>query len=88
MPVDHIKIPYLPERIKGLGPVATNLSWSWSRNARHLFGMIDEPLWHLTRHNPLSILRRAAPERLSELSRDPRFLDLYDRVMADYEREQ
>jgi len=88
MSVDRIKIPYLPERIEGLGPVATNLSWSWSRNARQLFAMIDEPLWHLTRHNPLAILRRAAPERLSELSRDPRFLDLYDRVMTEYERER
>jgi starch phosphorylase len=81
------KIPYLPERIEGLGEIATNLSWSWSRNARRLFAMLDEPLWHLTRHNPIAMLRRVDPSRLSECSRDPQFLDQYDRVMADERRE-
>jgi starch phosphorylase len=88
MPVDRAKIPYLPERIEGLGAVATNLSWSWSRDARQLFAMIDEPLWHLTRHNPIATLRRIPPERLSQVAREPRFLDLYDRVMADFRRDQ
>ncbi|MBK6308770.1 MAG: alpha-glucan family phosphorylase [Gemmatimonadetes bacterium] len=88
MPVDRAKIPYLPERIEGLGAVATNLSWSWSRDARQLFAMIDEPLWHLTRHNPIATLRRIPPERLSQVAREPRFLDLYDRVMADYRRDE
>ena len=81
------KIPYLPERIEGLGLIATNLSWSWSRNARRLFGMVDESLWHLTRHNPIAMLRRIDPSRLSQLSRDPQFLDLYDRVIDDVHRE-
>jgi starch phosphorylase len=82
------KIPYLPERIEGLGAVATNLAWSWSRNARRLFSMIDEPLWHLTRHNPIAILRRVDPERLVVCAREPQFLDLYDRVMEEYRRDQ
>ncbi|HEX4931539.1 MAG TPA: alpha-glucan family phosphorylase, partial [Gemmatimonadaceae bacterium] len=86
--VDRSKIPYLPERIEGLGEVATNLSWSWSRNARALFAMLDDPLWHLTRHNPIAMLRRVAPDRLSDVARDPQFLDLYDRVMADFRRDQ
>jgi glycogen phosphorylase len=87
MTVDREKIPYLPERIEGLAEVATNLSWSWSRNARKLFGMIDEPLWSLTRHNPISMLRRIDPMRLSECVRNPRFLDLHDRVMEEFRRE-
>ncbi|MBC7897033.1 MAG: alpha-glucan family phosphorylase, partial [Cytophagaceae bacterium] len=81
------KIPYLPERIQELGTIATNLSWSWSRNARRLFAMVDEPLWHLTRHNPIALLRRIDPSRLSELARDPQFLDLYDRVVTEMARE-
>jgi starch phosphorylase len=88
MSVDRDKIPYLPERIEGLGAVATNLSWSWSRAARQLFSMIDEPLWHLTRHNPIAVLRRVEPARLSKLAREPQFLDLYDRVMQDFRRDQ
>ena len=65
--VDRNKIPYLPERIEGLAAVATNISWSWNRDARHLFQLIDDPLWHLTRHNPIAILRRIDPERLTGL---------------------
>lgn len=84
MLVDRTKIPYLPERIEGMALVATNLSWSWSREARRLFAMVDEPLWHLTRHNPISVLRRVDPSRLSECARDESFLQVYDRVMEEY----
>ncbi|MGQ0765567.1 MAG: alpha-glucan family phosphorylase [Gemmatimonadota bacterium] len=88
MNVPTEKIPYLPERISGLDSIANNLSWSWNRNARKLFSLIDEPLWHLTRHNPLSLLKRTDPSRLSDCARDPVFLDLYDRVVDDVGREE
>ncbi|MEW5914795.1 MAG: alpha-glucan family phosphorylase [Gemmatimonadota bacterium] len=88
MVVDREKVPYLPERIEGLAALATNLSWSWSRHARRLFAAIDEPLWHLTRHNPIALLRRVAPSRLSECARDPRILDLYDDSMREFERQR
>jgi starch phosphorylase len=87
MAVDREKVPYLPERIEGLGQLATNLAWSWSRNARRLFAMIDEPLWHLTRHNPITLLRRVAPSRLSECARDAHFLGLYDEAMTELARQ-
>ena len=86
MAVDREKVPYLPERIEGLALVATNLAWSWSRNARRLFASIDEPLWHLTRHNPIALLRRVPPSRLIERARDARFLELYDDTMAEFAR--
>ena len=82
MPVDRNRFPFLPERIEGLADVATNLSWSWKRDARRVFQLIDDPLWHLTRHNPIAILRRVDPGRLSECARDPHFLELYDAMMA------
>ncbi len=88
MAQNNDKIPYLPQRIEGLGAVATNLSWSWNRNSRRLFSMLDESLWHLTRHNPIAMLRRLDPSQLTVASRDPQFLDLYDRVMDEYTREQ
>jgi starch phosphorylase len=88
MPVDRNRFPYLPERIEGLAEVATNVSWSWKRVARSVFQILDEPLWHLTRHNPIAILRRADPGRLSDCARDPRFLDAYDRMMSEYAAEQ
>jgi starch phosphorylase len=76
--------PYLPERIDALNDIASNVSWSWSRDARALFRLLDRPLWHLTRHNPLEQLRRVDPGRLAACARDIKFLQVYDRVVSDY----
>src|SRR2546427_9835303 len=73
--------PELPERIKGLAGVVANLSWSWNRDARALFRFIDQPLWHLTRHNPIELLRRVEPARLAACAQDPAFLRAYDAVI-------
>src|SRR5881397_1203396 len=72
----------LPERIGGLAGVAANLSWSWNRNARALFRLLDAALWHLTRHNPIELLRRVDAVRLAACATDPEFLRLYDAVAA------
>jgi starch phosphorylase len=81
------KIPFLPTRIEGLASIATNLSWSWNLDARALFRIIDEPLWHLTRHNPIDLLRRVDPGRLAALALDPEFVRRYDAVAAWSDRE-
>ncbi|HXG43763.1 MAG TPA: alpha-glucan family phosphorylase [Gemmatimonadales bacterium] len=80
----RVRIPYLPERIEGLTALATNLWWSWHLDARALFRRIDEPLWHLTKHNPLELLRRVDPARLAACARDPAFQAQYDRVMDTF----
>ena len=77
----RVRIPYLPPRIEGLAALATNLWWSWTTDARSVFRSIDEPLWHLTKHNPLELLSRVDPARLAACATDPGFLALYDRVM-------
>ncbi|HEX6090476.1 MAG TPA: alpha-glucan family phosphorylase [Gemmatimonadales bacterium] len=77
-----VRIPYLPPRIEGLARLAMNLSWSWHRDARALFRLIDERLWHQTRHNPLELLRQANPARTARCAADPEYLALYDAVMA------
>jgi len=81
------RIPYLPERIGGLGAIAHNLSWSWNRDARALFRVIDQPLWHLTRHNPIQQLRKVDPARLAACAEDAEFLRRYDLVMAQLAQE-
>src|SRR2546426_8055218 len=78
---EHSGLP-LPDRIRGLGTVAANLSWSWNRNARAMFRSIDPALWHLTRHNPIELLRCVDPARLAACPPDPEFLRLYDAVAA------
>ena len=77
----RVRIPNLPPRIEGLAALATNLWWSWSNDARTVFRRIDEPLWYLTKHNPLELLRRVDPARLATCASDPAFLAQYDRVL-------
>ncbi|MDH3290954.1 MAG: alpha-glucan family phosphorylase [Gemmatimonadota bacterium] len=77
------RIPHLPDRIGGLAHIATNLWWSWSREARQLFRSIDELLWQRTRHNPILFLQLVDPSRLVARAQDPEFLEAYDRVVAN-----
>src|SRR5689334_18714710 len=81
------KLPDFPDRIKQLGAITANLSWSWNRDARALFRAIDQPLWHLSRHNPIELLRRVSSERLAACASDPDFLRLYDAVVQEAARE-
>ncbi|HMC18154.1 MAG TPA: alpha-glucan family phosphorylase, partial [Gemmatimonadales bacterium] len=74
--------PAVPERINGLAAIAANLAWSWNRNARALFRLLDAPLWRRTQHNPIELLRRVDPARLAACAGDPAFLGLYDAVAA------
>src|SRR5213082_1877884 len=74
--------PAVPERINGLAAIAANMAWSWNRNARALFRLLDAPLWRRTQHNPIELLRRVDPARLAVCAADPAFLGLYDAVAA------
>ncbi|HZE74092.1 MAG TPA: alpha-glucan family phosphorylase [Gemmatimonadales bacterium] len=76
------RIPYLPGRIEGLASIAMNLWWSWSREARALFRIIDAPLWHRVRHNPLDFLCQVDPARVAACASDSDFLRQYDDSMA------
>src|SRR5437879_7733663 len=69
-----------------LGATSRNLSGSWNRDPRPLFRAIDPPLWHLSRHNPIELLRRVRPERLAACASDADFLQLYDAVVQDAAR--
>jgi starch phosphorylase len=80
------RIPKLPERIGGLAALATNLWWSWSRDARGLFRSIDELLWHRTRHNPIELLQLVDSARLERLAEDRRFVRKLDLVCGQLEQ--
>ncbi len=69
-----------PPRIAGLGDMAADLSWSWSREARAVFRAIDPILWASSRYNPIALLRSVDPDRLASLAENPEFLALYDRA--------
>ena len=71
----------IPQRLSRLEELAYNFWWSWHREARDLFKMLDYPLWRSTSHNPVQMLLEVSQERLEKLASDPLFLRQYDAVL-------
>ena len=78
--------PPLPDRIDRLRELALDLWWSWNRQARHVFRTLDYPLWRVTAHNPVRMLRVIPQETLVRAAADPAFQAAYDRAIADLDR--
>ena len=85
--IDRPDRPDLPDRISRLWEFATNLSWTWDRDARAVFRAIDLSLWRRTRHNPVALLRRVPEDRLGALLEDSSFLERYDSLCATVDGE-
>ncbi len=76
----------LPQRVARLWEFATNLAWTWDRDARAVFRAMDLSLWRLTRHNPVDLLLRVPEERLAEIAADSAFLRRYDALCASVDQ--
>jgi len=74
-------LPPLPEPIRRLPELAIDTWWSWNYRARDLFRLLDYPVWRMTAHNPVRMLRLLSRERLERAAADPAFLALYDSVL-------
>ena len=79
--------PPLPERVGRLGELVSDLWWTWHPAARAVFRSFDYPLWRMTAHNPVRMLRTLSPERLAQAASDPAFLSLYDTALAELDRD-
>jgi glycogen phosphorylase len=75
----------LPNRLSRLGELAYNLWWTWQPDAARLFNRIDNSLWERLGHNPIRFLREVDRSRLSQMSKDKEYRDLYDRVFAAFD---
>lgn len=75
-------LPPMPGPIAGLADLAMNLAWSWNRDARELFSLVDPTAWSLTRDDPLRLLREVDPARLASCAADPDFVARYENVKA------
>ena len=67
--------PSLPEPLRPLAALATNLRWVWHPPTQELFRWADPALWESTGNNPVTVLARLAPARLDVLARDTGFLE-------------
>jgi starch phosphorylase len=76
----------LPDDIAGLLDMASDLSWSWNRDARALFRGINPLLWRATLHNPCELLYRVDAARLEELAGDPDFVAQYRKIRDELHR--
>jgi starch phosphorylase len=88
MPTFRTKIPNhfdLPRRIDRLGELAHNLWWTWNPNAIRLYYRIDFDLWESVNHNPLRFLRSVGRTEINAAAQNPVYLDLYDRVFAQFD---
>ncbi|NLE80975.1 MAG: glycosyltransferase family 1 protein [Rhodococcus sp.] len=74
---------HLPGRLAALGPLSTNLRWSWHPPTQELFERLDAQLWRDVHCDPVRMLGEVAPSRLDELSEDPDFLEDLDAAHAD-----
>ncbi len=68
----------IPERIRRLPELATDLWWTWNPQAREVFRRLDYTLWRQTAHNPVLMLRHVSPELLAASVEDESFLGIYD----------
>jgi len=85
--VDARDRPALPERIERLWEFATNVSWTWDRDARAVFRAMDITLWRRTRHNPVKLLLQIREARLEALVEDGKFLERYDALCSTVDRD-
>jgi glycogen phosphorylase len=74
--------PLIPERLRRLPELATDLWWTWNTEAREVFRRLDYPLWRQTAHNPVLLLQQISQEMLNLAATDARFLHIYDAAMA------
>src|SRR5919112_672312 len=75
----------LPDRIKRLPELASDLWWTWNTEAREVFRTLDYPLWRQTAHNPVLMLRLVPQDTFTAAGSDARFLATYDAAMEAFD---
>jgi starch phosphorylase len=72
--------PSLPEELRPLIRLATNLRWVWDQPTQELFRWADPTLWEETEGNPLALLGALPAERVAALAADSAFRSQLSRV--------
>jgi starch phosphorylase len=71
----------IPERLRRLRELASDLWWSWNPSARGVFRQLDYSLWRQTAHNPVRMLRLFSPEVLAAAAENDDFLANFDAAL-------
>ncbi|MCD8041605.1 MAG: alpha-glucan family phosphorylase [Tannerellaceae bacterium] len=74
----------LPEPLKPLYEIATNLWWVWNHEGVGLFKKVDEALWRKTEGNPVLMLQSLSHKRAEELAANKELLAEIKEVYAKF----
>jgi starch phosphorylase len=77
--------PVLPESLRPLEELVTNLRWSWHPETQDLFESVDADAWAASNRDPVRFLGSVPASRLKSLSDDKRFIKRLELARADLE---
>ncbi len=76
----------LPEPIRPLSRLASNLRWSWHRPTRELFAALNPRIWAESGQDPVSFLGLVSREEFQQLAADQSVVDRISAAAADLDR--
>ncbi|MCA4135716.1 DUF3417 domain-containing protein, partial [Arthrobacter sp. M4] len=76
----------LPEPIRPLSRLATNLRWSWHRPTRELFQSLNPQLWEASRSDPIALLGSISRDQLQQLASDTELVERVRVAAEDLDR--
>ncbi|MHC6595026.1 alpha-glucan family phosphorylase [Arthrobacter sp. C152] len=76
----------LPEPIRPLARLASNLRWSWHRPTRELFAGLNPRLWEESGQDPIGFLGMVSREELQQLAADQSVVDRVRAAEDDLDR--
>ncbi|HUS43911.1 MAG TPA: alpha-glucan family phosphorylase [Ilumatobacteraceae bacterium] len=84
-PVRHFTVvSNVPESLRAMESLASNLHWAWDRQLARLFdrldGTIDGRSWRDTGQHPVDLVRRTSPACWTMLAEDEQFVEQLDRA--------
>ncbi len=77
--------PVLPDALRPLEELVSNLRWSWHADTQDLFEAVDSHAWENCGHDPVRFLGSISPGRLRTLAEDRRFIKRLRLVHGDLE---
>jgi starch phosphorylase len=57
----------IPDQLKNLQEIATNLWWVWNHEGANLFKELDPAIWEETQGNPVLLLQRISNKRVEQI---------------------
>jgi starch phosphorylase len=74
----------IPEQLKNLQEIATNLWWVWNHEGANLFKELDPAIWEETQGNPVLLLQRISNKRVEQILGNQELMNKIQNVSNAY----